>query len=90
MLGVLFLFCLRSLRFGCMLWLELLFSVLILFYNFVFFEKMRFSRKKGLRVSVSNRRTPLTGGAEAHNGTPDGLRRSGTADLLLRGGTKKF
>jgi hypothetical protein len=28
--------------------------------------------KKGLRVFGVNRRTPLTGGAEAHNGTPDG------------------
>jgi hypothetical protein len=28
--------------------------------------------KKGLRVLVVIRRTPLTGGAEAHNGTPDG------------------
>jgi hypothetical protein len=25
-----------------------------------------------LRVSVENRKYPLTGGAEAHNGTPDG------------------
>ena len=33
---------------------------------------MHFSRKKLLRVPVPNRKYPLTGGAEAHNGTPDG------------------
>lgn len=30
------------------------------------------SQKKHLRTPRTNRRTPLTGGAEAHNGTPDG------------------
>ncbi|MGK7725166.1 hypothetical protein ACSQ8B_03345 [Marinovum sp. F03] len=28
--------------------------------------------KKRLRVCVGIRKSPLTGGAEAHNGTPDG------------------
>ena len=30
------------------------------------------SRKKGLRGAAAIRKYPLTGGAEAHNGTPDG------------------
>jgi hypothetical protein len=34
--------------------------------------------KKGLRVLGDNRRTPLTGGAEAHNGTPDGAEEQGS------------
>ena len=37
-----------------------------------FSKKDDVSAKKHLRVSATNRRTPLTGGAEAHNGTPDG------------------
>ena len=35
-------------------------------------EKISFSEKKGLRVRAANRKYPFTGGAEAHNGAPDG------------------
>jgi len=35
-------------------------------------EKIGFSQKKGLRVRAAIRKYPLTGGAEAHNGAPDG------------------
>ena len=35
-------------------------------------KKMTLLQKKGLRVRGLNRKYPLTGGAEAHNGTPDG------------------
>jgi len=33
---------------------------------------MKVLRKNSLRVLVGIRKSPLTGGAEAHNGTPDG------------------
>ena len=46
---------------------------------------MRFSRKKLLRHPAPNRKYPLTGGAEAHNGTPDGRDGNGPK----RGGTRK-
>ena len=36
-------------------------------------RKIAESSKKVLRVLVSNRRTPLTGGVEARYGSPDGL-----------------
>ncbi|MGX9352642.1 hypothetical protein ACS3QZ_15680 [Shimia sp. W99] len=48
------------------------------------FEKNDIFEKKGLRVPRTNRRTPLTGGAEAHNGTPDGA-----ADLIGREGSER-
>ena len=35
-------------------------------------QKSVFLEKKGLRVVGDNLRTHFTGGAEAHNGTPDG------------------
>jgi len=35
-------------------------------------EKNRISSKKGLRVRAAIRKYPLTGGAEAHGGAPDG------------------
>ena len=35
-------------------------------------RKIQFLPKKGLRVLVSNRRTPFTGGAEMHDGAPNG------------------
>lgn len=44
-------------------------------------KKDELSRKKGLRVRAPNRKYHFTGGAEAHNGTPDGTterRSSGT------------
>ncbi|MEO3414297.1 hypothetical protein AAFO92_06565 [Roseovarius sp. CAU 1744] len=51
--------------------------------NYLFlFEKIEIRkkddvyRKKGLRGAAAIRKYPLTGGAEAHNGTPDGM--SGT------------
>ena len=36
--------------------------------------------KKLLRVFGNNLRTPFTGGAEAHNGTPDGATERGSSD----------
>ncbi|WP_425040623.1 hypothetical protein [Primorskyibacter sp. S187A] len=35
-------------------------------------KKIAVLEKKGLRVTGLIRKYPLTGGAEAHNGTPDG------------------
>jgi len=37
-------------------------------------KKCHLSAKKHLRPPAPNRKYPLTGGAEAHNGTPDGRR----------------
>ena len=37
-------------------------------------KKMLLLQKKGLRVGGLIRKYPLTGGAEAHNGTPDGTK----------------
>jgi hypothetical protein len=37
-----------------------------------FVKKMRSFSKKGLRVAMQNRKQPLTGGAEMHDGAPDG------------------
>lgn len=50
------------------------FKVLILLYFHISFKKLWISCKKRLRVWLVNLRTPLAGGAEAHNGGSDGQR----------------
>ena len=54
-------------------------------------QKMRFSRKKPLRTPGAIRKYPLTGGAEAHNGAPDGPHGNETQKNIRgnRGGARR-
>lgn len=56
-------------------------NILILLNFHISFKKLWISCKKRLRVCVVNLRTPLTGGAEAHNGGSDG-KRSGALETV--------
>ena len=50
-------------------------NALIMLSNEPFSKIFTFSSKKGLRVLGTNRRTPLTGGADSDNGAADGAER---------------
>ena len=51
------------------------FKPLFLLFFWVSVKKFSFMQKKGLRASVSNTRTPFTGGAVMHYGAAEGTKR---------------